>query len=33
MKLRIAGIKKESLVDGPGICYVIFVQGLSLIHI
>ena len=26
-KLRIAGIEKESVVDGPGLCYVIFTQG------
>lgn len=27
MKIKIAGIEKESLVDGPGIRYVIFAQG------
>lgn len=26
-KLRIAGVQKESIVDGPGIRYVVFTQG------
>ena len=26
-KLQISGIVHESIVDGPGLCYVIFVQG------
>lgn len=25
--LRIAGVQKESIVDGPGIRYVVFTQG------
>ncbi len=27
MKIRVAGVKKESLIDGPGISFVIFTQG------
>ncbi len=27
MNIRIAGIKRDSLIDGPGICFVIFMQG------
>ncbi len=27
MKLRVAGVKKESLIDGPGVSFVIFTQG------
>lgn len=27
MKIKVAGIEKESLVDGPGIRYVVFSQG------
>jgi len=27
MKIRVAGIEKESVVDGPGLRFVLFVQG------
>ena len=29
MKLRLSGIKPESVVDGPGIRFVLYVQGCS----
>ena len=32
-QLQLAGVIRESIVDGPGIRFVVFAQGLSLIHI